>query len=227
MLQRILTDMSRRDDADLGIVYVLTNEAMPGMVKIGMTNRNDMKSRLNELYTTGVPLPFTCEYACRVPKARLQAIEKALHAAFAPDRVNASREFFRISKDQVIPILKAFNDLQDITEQVEQQIGETLTEEDRMALNKAKSIKRRPPLNYLQMGLQVGQELVYVENPDITCTIIGERKVLYNDEETSLTKITTALKGATQSIQPTGFWTANGRNLLDIYNETYPVAEEE
>ena len=33
MLQRILTDMSRRDDADLGIVYVLTNEAMPGMVK--------------------------------------------------------------------------------------------------------------------------------------------------------------------------------------------------
>ena len=98
----------------------------------------------------------------------------ARHAAFAPDRVNASREFFRISKDQVIPILKAFNDLQ-----------------------------------------------------DITCTIIGERKVLYNDEETSLTKITTALKGATQSIQPTGFWTANGRNLLDIYNETYPVAEEE
>ena len=219
--------MSRGNDAERGIVYVLTNEAMPGMVKIGMTNRNDIKSRLGELYTTGVPLPFTCEYACRVPKARLQGIEKALHDAFAPQRVNESREFFRISKDQVIPLLKVINDLQDITEEVEKQIGETLTEEDRTALNKAKSIKRRPPMNYLQMGLQVGQELVYVENSDITCTIVGERKVLYNDEETSLTKITTALKGAKQAIQPTGFWTANGRNLLDIYNETYPVAEEE
>ena len=219
--------MSRGNDADRGIVYVLTNEAMPGMVKIGMTNRNDIKSRLGELYTTGVPLPFTCEYACRVPKARLQDIEKALHEAFAPQRVNENREFFRISKNQVIPLLKVINDLQDITEEVEKQIGETLTEEDRTALNKAKSIKRRPPMNYLQMGLQVGQELVYVENSDITCTIVGERKVLYNDEETSLTKITTALKGAKQAIQPTGFWTANGRNLLDIYNETYPVAEEE
>ena len=40
------------------IVYVLTNPAMPGIVKIGKTNRDDPQVRMNELYTTGVPLPF-------------------------------------------------------------------------------------------------------------------------------------------------------------------------
>ena len=45
-----------------GIVYVLTNHAMPGMVKIGKTGR-EVETRLRDLYTTGVPLPFECAYA--------------------------------------------------------------------------------------------------------------------------------------------------------------------
>ena len=219
--------MSKSKDKEYGIVYLLTNEAMPGMVKIGMTMRDDLTKRLNELYTTGVPLPFSCAYACQVPQDRVQQIETALHAAFAPQRVNESREFFRVSTEQVIPILKAFNDMQEITQEVEEQIGVSLTEEDRVALSKARSIKRRPSLNYVQMGLQVGQELVYVNDPEVVCTVSGERKVLYNDEETSLTKLTTSLLGLTQAIQPTKFWTVNGRNLLDLYNETYPPVEEE
>ena len=51
-----------------GIVYVLTNPSMPGMVKIGMTERSEMDARLKELYTTGVPLPFDCK--CLVLKKR-------------------------------------------------------------------------------------------------------------------------------------------------------------
>ncbi|WP_192815192.1 GIY-YIG nuclease family protein, partial [Treponema pedis] len=49
-----------------GIVYILSNPAMPGIYKIGITSRNDIKHRLKELYTTSVPVPFECEYACRV-----------------------------------------------------------------------------------------------------------------------------------------------------------------
>ena len=45
-----------------GSVYVLTNPAMPNMVKIGKTTR-DVELRLADLYSTGVPLPFECEYA--------------------------------------------------------------------------------------------------------------------------------------------------------------------
>ena len=61
-----------------GIVYVLTNPAMPGMVKIGKTGR-EVEARLNDLYTTGVPLPFECVYAARV--ADMDKVEKAFHNA--------------------------------------------------------------------------------------------------------------------------------------------------
>ena len=52
---------------------------MPGMVKIGKTGRG-VEARLNELYTTGVPLPFECAYAARV--ADMDKVEKAFHNAF-------------------------------------------------------------------------------------------------------------------------------------------------
>ena len=42
----------------MGIVYVLTNESMPGLVKIGMTDDTDPSARMGQLFSTGVPLPF-------------------------------------------------------------------------------------------------------------------------------------------------------------------------
>ena len=47
-----------------GIIYVLANPAMPKLVKIGKTGRG-VETRLNDLYTTGVPLPFECACAAR------------------------------------------------------------------------------------------------------------------------------------------------------------------
>ena len=78
---------------DYGIVYVLTNPAMPGLVKIGMTSRNNIDERMKELYGTGVPVPFECKYACKVKSSDCEKIEKALHTAFAPDRINANLIF--------------------------------------------------------------------------------------------------------------------------------------
>ena len=85
-----------------GIVYVLSNRAMPGLVKIGMTTRPELDARLKELYTTGVPVPFDVEYACEVKASNCAKIEKALHTAFEPNRINANREFFEIKKEQAI-----------------------------------------------------------------------------------------------------------------------------
>lgn len=79
---------------NFGIVYVLTNPAMPGLVKIGMTTRDNLDTRMRELYGTGVPVPFECAYACKVKTSDCSKIEKALHIAFAPNRINANREFF-------------------------------------------------------------------------------------------------------------------------------------
>jgi hypothetical protein len=62
------------------IIYVLTNETMPGYVKIGKTNTN-LEQRVRELSaSTSVPLPFTVFYACTVKDAHF--VEHQLHDAF-------------------------------------------------------------------------------------------------------------------------------------------------
>ncbi|WP_395144715.1 GIY-YIG nuclease family protein [Armatimonas sp.] len=86
------------------VVYVLTNPAMPGLVKIGYTTQEDVATRLGQLYSTGVPVPFDLEFACKTPNAA--EVEKALHTAFGPNRINPKREFFRIEPEQAIAILK-------------------------------------------------------------------------------------------------------------------------
>ena len=45
------------------IVYVLSNPATPGLLKIGSTNEDSVENRMSDLYTTGVPCPFHCVIA--------------------------------------------------------------------------------------------------------------------------------------------------------------------
>ena len=84
------------------IVYVLSNEAMPNLVKIGIAT--DINERARQLYSTGVPLPFTCEYAGVVENA--SQVEKALHFAFGHNRLHDRSEFFEIEPSQAIVLLK-------------------------------------------------------------------------------------------------------------------------
>ena len=100
---------------EYGIVYLLTNPVMPGLVKIGMTTQEDIDKRMKELYTTGVPVPYECQFACKVKKGDCAKIEKALHTAFAPQRINQNREFFRIQVEQAKAILELFHHT-DVTE---------------------------------------------------------------------------------------------------------------
>lgn len=118
---------------EYGIVYLLTNPVMPGLVKIGMTTREDIDARLRELYSTGVPVPFECAYACRVKKSGCAKIEKALHTAFSPQRINANREFFRIQVEQARAILELFHH-EDVTEEVTDEIQNDLTDEEMLAI---------------------------------------------------------------------------------------------
>ena len=77
------------------IIYVLTNEAMPGLVKIGMTE-DSAEARIKDLSApTGVPIPFECHYAAEIENLDdLKSVEKTLHQLFADQRVNPKREFF-------------------------------------------------------------------------------------------------------------------------------------
>ena len=201
------------------IVYVLTNPAMPGIVEIGKTTRDNPQVRMNELYTTGVPLPFECAIAINTEDERATNLEKALHTAFGPYRLNPSREFFEIEAYQAQSLLQAWPG-EDVTPQVNAESDE-LDASDRAAVNRFR--QRRPNLNFVEMGIQVGSILTSIETGE-EAEVAGERQVTFRDEETSLTAATRLALGLTDeqhSVAPTPHWTFEGRNLRDIYNETY------
>ena len=207
---------------EYGIVYLLTNPAMPGLVKIGMTAQEDIDKRMKELYTTGVPVPFDCQFACRVKKSDCAKIEKALHTAFEPQRINANREFFRINVGQAKAILELFHHT-DVTEEVTDEIQNDLTDDDKAATKKAQV--HRPALNFIQMGMKKGDVLVWKEDPNITITVYSERTVMFKGEEKAISAVTRDLKGSKWYVAPGSYWLYNGRLLNEIYDETYPVEE--
>jgi len=211
------------NNMEYGIVYLLTNPVMPGLVKIGMTAQEDIDKRMKELYTTGVPVPFECQFACRVKKSDCVKIEKALHTAFEPQRINANREFFRINVGQAKAILELFHHT-DVTEEVTDEIQNDLTDDDKAA--SAKAQPHRPALNFYEMGMQKGDVLKWKDDPSISVTVLSERKVNYNGEETSISALSAQLKGyKSRHIAPGAHWLFNDKLLSDIYDETYPFEE--
>lgn len=211
-------------EENFGYVYVLSNPVMPGLVKIGMTERENLDARLKELYSTGVPVPFECEYACRVKKNDCAKIEKALHTAFAPQRVNANREFFRIEVEQAKAILELFN-VSDATDEVNAEINNDLTDEDKAATTKAQV--HRPPLDFYKMGMKDGDTLLWRDDPSIFVTVSSNKKVVYGDEEVSLSALSAKLKGySVKHISPCGCWkTSEGKLLSELYDELYPMED--
>lgn len=74
-----------------GYVYILTNEAMPGLVKIGKTTRS-VEQRAAELTHTGIPFPF--DVVAQVYSPDCSELERWVHDQLADCRVNSQREFF-------------------------------------------------------------------------------------------------------------------------------------
>ena len=202
-----------------GIIYLLTNPAMPGLAKIWKTTRDDLKVRMGELYSTGVPVPFECVKAVKVEDEA--AIESALHTAFGPSRVNSQREFFEIDAVQASVLLDQLG-----TEEVMPQINaenETIDKQSRDAAKRL--ISSRPKLNFGEMSIPPGS-ILQSANTEDTVEVSGPKKVIFRGTEMSLTRATRDLLGLSYSVQPTPHWRFNGELLQDIYNRTYVELDE-
>lgn len=87
-----------------GWVYILSNDSLPGLLKVGYTSK-DPEGRAKELSgDTGVPTPFTVEYEILIEDAH--RCERRAHAHLAKNRVNDRREFFRCSIDEAIEAVR-------------------------------------------------------------------------------------------------------------------------
>lgn len=189
------------------IIYVLTNEAMPGLVKIGFTE--SLEDRIRSLTSTpGVPLPFECYYAAEVEDGR--DVERKLHQLFSEFRINHRREFFRIDPEKVV-IALSLGKFKEVTPQTA-----TADPEEQIALEEAR--RRRPKLNMAAIGILPGAELTFSRDEARKATVVEGNKVLLDGQVMALApaalKILRDLGYASPSASGAVYWMYEGE-LLD------------
>lgn len=193
-----------------GIIYILTNEAMPNLVKLGITYTT-IEQRMKELYTAGVPVPFECFHASLVENA--EDVERRIHRAFSKFRVNKNREFFEILPENILEILEMV-EIEDVTPKKDFME----TDEDKKAIKKLE--KKRERFNFKMVNIPIGAELVFAKNENKKCTVIGNNKVLFNGQKMSLSKSALiALKELGynwKGAQGAAHWIYKGETLKDI-----------
>lgn len=190
-----------------GFIYIMTNPALKDMVKIGYAT--DVESRRKQLSTTALPYEYEV-YATYETSGNLE--DKKLHKMIDnlnPDlRVTSNREFFVMSPQEAYELLESIAIISGTKDKLK-----------KVKVVEAKKQKvRRPPVNFAKCGIPVGAELVFIEDPTVVAKVVGERKVEYNGEITSLSAISDRIKG--YSTPGPSFFTYNGRKVSDIAEET-------
>ncbi len=84
-------------------IYVLTNESLPGKVKIGRTERSP-EERASELWSTGVPTAFRVFRAYLVENS-VEA-ESLIHERLKDCRISNDLEFFNIEPELACSIIE-------------------------------------------------------------------------------------------------------------------------
>ena len=205
----------------MAVVYVLTNPAFEGYVKVGRTT--NLEQRLRSLDNTSVPLPFRCVFAVEVEDDA--QVEKLVHQAFADHRTRTTREFFEVDPQRIMAALKLTRGL-DVTPKND--IAED--EEGVKALEKA-TRKPRKTYKFSDAGLKVGDIINYANNNQITAQVISEKKVLFEGEETSLSKSALSLlhrDGYTwQTANGWQFWMFEEETIAERLERMFEDAEAE
>jgi len=188
-------------------VYILTNQSMPNLIKIGYTSRDDLNERIKELYSTGVPTPFECYYACQVEDGK--RIEQILHILFKEDRVNNKREFFTTQPEKVeiaLSLINPINVTPNLYEYLSTEESETIETNNR---------KRSANFTFSSVDIPIGSTLYFSYNLDITCIVYSDNTVMYNGEILTLTEAArnTGLISY-KSLQGPRFWLFDDESLV-------------
>lgn len=205
-----------------GEIYILVNPAFSNLVKIGYAD--NVQKRVKTLNSnSGLPDPYHVYATYRVKK-RLEDLKlhKLIDSLDSDLRHTKNKEFYEMTPEKAYAILLA--------------IAEINGDEDLLVLNpyqddffvkqgsadsKADTDKpkvRRPPVNFAKCGIPVGAELVFIEDPNVVCTVVDERKVQYNGKITSLSAISDGIKG--HSTQGPSYFTYKGKKVSEIAAET-------
>ncbi len=131
------------------------------------------------------------------------------------------------SRTAAIAIINAFPG-QDLTPQSELAAERAVEacEPGTLAAVRAFEKKRRPPLNFVEMGVPLGSSLVHITTGE-TVEVVEPKKVRLRGDIVSLTRAQQLVSGTDYAVAPGRHWSFNDVPISTLYEATYPAAEAE
>ncbi|MCM1252222.1 MAG: GIY-YIG nuclease family protein [Clostridium sp.] len=200
-----------------GLVYILTNPCLVGWVKIGMTERNDIEKRLQELNAPpNIPLSYRCYAVYEVDNPH--EVEKRIHSLI--DRIDDSlhareqlengrtrvREFFKISPETAYGI---FKDVAGLRGDIDKLKPYTPTLEQSQEQEVAERRTKRSNNSFRLLNITVGEKITFLYDETITAKVKDDKnQIEYEGENYSVTAL--ARKLLMERHGWSGNWHING-----------------
>lgn len=226
-------------------IYVLSNPSMPETVMIGYSRKENISGEIAELYTASVPTPFKCELAASVENAR--DVLGLIHSIFESARVAPDRDFFKVSSEQVMAVLKLAGG-RDVTPSADGTVaaepapapapangrrrrrsanGRRRPRAAQAKTTGRKRRPRRPNLNFKQLSIEPGSVLVGRDGTE--AIVHDDRQVTYQGEVMFITPATRRMLGLDDNavVSAGQYWSYNGQKVSELYDAFHAPAPAE
>lgn len=216
-------------EATLGYIYILTNNAFKSdIVKIGYAD--NVEARVKELnYSSSLPLPFHIYATYEVP---VRLCDQKVHMII--DKLNPSlrlrerqkngkehvREFFELSPEDAYGILEAMAEIHNCSHKLKRYSENTCTTPYCKKSNSERKCEDgRPTFSFSECGIFPGDEISFREDLSIKCTVVDDRKVLYQGVTYYLSALACKLLGNKPYHNVSGpkWFMYNGKRLNDLW----------
>lgn len=202
-----------------GVIYILTNPSFPEYVKIGYAD--DVDRRLKELNRSEcIPFAFRL-FAYYEVSNRLS--DKKIHDMI--DRLNPNlrsiddfegkkrvRKFYAMDAEEAYSLLEAIAEINGLRDNLHR----VAPSKKEIEADEIADSVRAEAFKFSMCNLKEGDELEFINDSNIKCYVKNEKKVVYNDEEYSLTALAKLLLGVNYSIAGPHYFTYRGEKLCDL-----------
>lgn len=222
--------MARQQPKNRGIVYILSNKAMPDYLKIGMVRDDQLsgvRKRIRGLQS-GSPYPYRIEYAAYADN--VSTAEKDVHDIHAGSRMRegGGTEWFRLGLKAAEKTLDSLKGLRQLTSQELAELrGEPTATPKREAKEKAPrrasstKLKRRSNFTFDSIGVPPRATLTYVSDRRYTARVVSQDPPLieFRGERMTLSAAAKLLMPDREyPIDGPRYWEYNGRTIRAIRN---------
>lgn len=221
-----------------GQIYVLSNPALEGFVKIGYASDGNLESRLKNL-NTAVPYRFrvcalyetdTDAPSDKIIHALIDAIDPELHVnAIDENGRPYTSEFYKMSPEDACSLLKHITKVSGTEARLTiKEASQEEQQEEADAEGAREQLRnRRSNLRFSLIGLTPGDEVHFKNDPSETAIVCDDKHVTYEGEKYSLTGLAQKLFDTDKPLQGPAFFTYNGELLTDRRMRIEQEAEHE